>query len=137
MIMLMVSWPMAFILAWNSRPRISSPRSSRLAPGLAFKGSDSYRTLVLPAGFCELEIGHETWGALSLGVEIVRYRDLGNGAFNYDYETDTIYPVVDQNGTEISWYLGAKAAGWKGLVSALALGAGLAIAISSSGGLGY
>ena len=33
-IMLRVSWPMAFILEWNSRPRTPSPRSSRLAPGL-------------------------------------------------------------------------------------------------------
>ena len=79
----------------------------QLAPGLSFAGTDDRRSFVLPTGFCELELGHETWGTVSLGVELVGYEDLV-----VDY-TDQPY---DAAGTEVSYYLGGKISGWKGVL---------------------
>lgn len=100
----------------------------QLAPGLAIFGSDQQRTLIMPTGFCELELGHETWGALSLGVEVVPFEDQFRGLV-YNPETMLSEFSSDGEGTEVSYYAGVKAAGWKGLLILTALSVALVAAM--------
>lgn len=75
------------------------------APWLALGGHDNHRTLRWPGYGAELELGQEDWLAVTLGLEVVRYRDY---QLSNNYSGLDVVTVTQKKGTEVSWYLGGK-----------------------------
>lgn len=83
----------------------------QFAPWVAVTGQDNHRTLRFPGYGAELEVGHQDWAALTLGLEVIDYRDYVTGILSdHPFQHEEIL----SSGTDVSWYLGGKLNGpWK------------------------
>lgn len=121
----------------RSRPQPGSHEHWQASAGLALFGSDNRRTLRLPSAYITAQYGDDRIISFCAALEVVRYRDALMG---YDRSMDewglsVSVPIIDEEGTEVSWYLGGMLHGWVGTVASFVAIASLAAAMSSVGSM--
>ncbi|MFH2052625.1 MAG: hypothetical protein ABIK96_09195 [bacterium] len=117
----------------RSRPRPGSHVHWQASAGLALFGSDNHRTLRLPSAYITAQYGDHRIISFCAALEVVRYRDALMG---YDKSWDewggSVWdPIIDEEGTEVSWYLGGMLHGWVGAAASFVAIVAVASAMSS------